>query len=104
MDEVATQNISNSPTTICKKSKNICKKSKKNIMVQNPDKFSRTGVGLQAINGKSLIRFPPNSRTKEIMKFFIESRLLNSQYEQNISKLSDILKLESWTIKKFIFS
>ncbi|MDR3222205.1 MAG: hypothetical protein LBT66_00525 [Methanobrevibacter sp.] len=32
MGEVTTQNISNSPTT-------ICKKSKKNIMVQNPDKL-----------------------------------------------------------------
>jgi hypothetical protein len=57
LDQVASQNLSNSPRT-------ICKKSEKNILIQNPDKYSRTAIGLQGINGKSYVSFPPNSRTK----------------------------------------
>jgi hypothetical protein len=52
------QNLSNSSRT-------ICKTSKKNILIQNPDKYSRTGIGLQGINGESYITFPPNSRKKK---------------------------------------
>jgi len=39
-DQVTLQNLSNSPTT-------ICKKSKKESINSKSDKFSRTGIGLQ---------------------------------------------------------
>jgi transposase len=95
LDQVAPQNLSNSPRT-------ICKKSEKNILIQNPDKFSITGIGLQAINGNSLIRFPPNSRIKEMIKFLTESRMINCKNSSIINRISDILNYENITIKKII--
>ena len=95
MDQVAPQNLSNSPTT-------ICKKSEKNILVQNPEKFSITGIGLQAINGNSLIRFSSNSRVKAMISFFTEVRGINCENSVNAEKISDILKYEELTIKEII--
>jgi hypothetical protein len=95
MDQVAPQNLSNSPTT-------ICKKSEPNIMIQNPDKFSVTGIGLQRINGNSLIEFSSNSRTKEMIRFVTKAREINCEKEYNLNKLSQILSYEDLTIKVII--
>ena len=95
LDQVAPQNLPNSPLT-------ICKKSKKNIFIQNPDKFSITGIGLQGINGESLIRFSPNSRQKVMISFLAEARQINSKNPLIIHRLADILKYEELTINKII--
>ena len=95
LDQTAQQNLSNSPTT-------ICKKSEKNILIQNPEKFSVTGIGLQTINGKSLIRSTSNSRTKEMISFLTEARQINCKNSHIINRISHILNYENITIKKII--
>ena len=95
MDQTALQNLSNSPRT-------ICKKSEKNILVQNPEKFSVTGIGLQTVNGKSLIRSTSNARTKEMISFLTEARQINCKNSHIINRLSHILNYENITIKKII--
>jgi transposase len=95
LDQVACQNLSNSPRT-------ICKKSEKNILRQNPMKFSRTGIGVQSINGKSYIVFPPNSRKKEMIKFFMELFQLNSKNSFLINRISEILEYEQLKIGQII--
>ena len=55
----------------------ICKTSEKNIQIQNPDKFLRTGIGIQGVNAKSLFIFTTNSRLKEMIRFITMSRKIN---------------------------
>ncbi|KZX14366.1 transposase [Methanobrevibacter curvatus] len=65
-------------------------------------KFSRTGIGVQSINGKSYINFPPNSRKKEMIKFFIELLQINSKNNFLINRLSEILQYEQLKIIQII--
>ncbi|MDR3063856.1 MAG: transposase [Methanobrevibacter sp.] len=65
-------------------------------------RFSRTGTGVQSINGKSYISFPPNSRKKEMIKFFIELLQINSKNNFLINKLSEILQHEQLKIIQII--
>jgi transposase len=95
LDQTACQNISNSPTV-------LCETSEKCVIVQNPDKFSVTGVGIQGINCNSFISFPRNSRVKEMIKFFIESRSINSENVINIEQLKSILKYDNLTINQIL--
>ncbi|MDR3063773.1 MAG: transposase [Methanobrevibacter sp.] len=65
-------------------------------------RFSRTGIGVQSINGKSYISFPPNSRKKEMIKFFIELLQINSENSFLINRLSEILQYEQLKIIQII--
>jgi len=65
-------------------------------------RFSRTGIGAQSINGKSYIAFPPNSRKKEMIKFFMELFQINSQNSLLINRLSEILEYETLKINQII--
>ncbi|KZX17196.1 hypothetical protein MBCUT_03360 [Methanobrevibacter cuticularis] len=48
-------------------------------------RFSRTGIGVQMINGKSYISFPPNSRKKRNDKIF-HGTLSNKFHKQLLKK------------------
>jgi transposase len=65
-------------------------------------KFSRTGIGVQSINGKSYITFPPNSRKKEMIKFFMELFQINSTNSYLINRISEILEYEELKITQII--
>ena len=65
-------------------------------------RFSRTGIGAQSINGKSYIAFPPNSRKKEMMKFFMELFQINSTNSFLINRISEILEYEQLKITQII--
>jgi hypothetical protein len=65
-------------------------------------RFSRTGIGVQSINGKSYIAFPPNSRKKEMIKFFMELFQINSQNSFLNNRLSEILEYEQLKITQII--
>jgi formyltetrahydrofolate hydrolase len=65
-------------------------------------RFSRTGIGVLSINGKSYIAFPPNSRKKEMIKFFMELFQLNSNNTYLINKISEILEYEDIKINQII--
>jgi len=65
-------------------------------------RFSRTGIGVQSINAKSYISFPPNSRKKEMIKFFMELSQLNSTNSNSINRLSEILEYEELKINTII--
>jgi transposase len=65
-------------------------------------RFSRTGIGVQSINGKSYISFPLNSRKKEMIKFFMELFQINSQNSLLINRLSEILEYEELKIIQII--
>lgn len=93
VDQVACQNLSNSPRT-------IQKKDEKAIHVQNPDKFKVTGIGFQGINANSIITTPENSQIQEMIKFFIEVRIANCEDDNTIKNLEKILKCEDITTEK----
>jgi hypothetical protein len=65
-------------------------------------RFSRTGIGVQAINGRSYISFPPNSRKKEMIKFFMELFMINSKNSFLNNRLSTILEYEGLKISDII--
>ena len=65
-------------------------------------RFSRTGIGVQSINGKSYISFPPNSRKKEMIKFFMEFFQINSRNSLLINRLSEIMEYEELKISQII--
>jgi transposase len=79
MDGVACQNIGNS-------SRVWYEKSYKNCKLKNPDKFSVNGLGIQSVNGNSVIHFPKSAKTFDIIEFLIISRLanVNDNYTENI--------------------
>ena len=80
LDQVAPQNLSNSPTT-------ICKTSEKNIQTQNPDKFKGTGIGIQGVNAKSFFLATTNSRLKEMIRFITKSREINCKNSYVVNRL-----------------
>jgi predicted phage tail protein len=70
----------------------LCKKGKKNIAIKNPLKFKINTLGTQAINGNLHITISNSSKTHEIGKYFIETRLANTESKELIDILENSLK------------
>jgi hypothetical protein len=91
-DEVACQNLGN-PGRVW------YKLGTENRIITNPDKFSLTGMGLQAVNGNSLILFPNFSKTYYFIDFLINARISNISIEKTKNKLLQVINNKNLTEK-----
>jgi len=95
LDQSYCQNQTNSQKT-------YCKRGTKNIIYQTPNKMGISAVGVQAVNGNSLISFPENTRTFEMMKYMIQLVITNISNSELAMNLKEIIYNEELFIENIL--
>ena len=88
LDQTSCQDSANSPKT-------LNKKGRKNRIKKRGKKFKQTAMGFQAVNGNSIVNFPENSRTPNMIKFAGEIRCNNLKNKNLIPLIENALNHEN---------